>query len=136
MSRRKTTAYASEPEVAAPVTTTTPIEPDITLTGRLTADPILRTTKSGLSVSTIRIAVNRADGETTFHNVVVWKATADAVCKYLKKGRLIEVIGSPQERTWTDKDGNERTTSEISAFRVEFLPRRSNTPAAERELAA
>jgi single-strand DNA-binding protein len=134
MARRKSTpATASESEAPK----TTPTEPDITLTGRLTADPVLRMTKSGLPVSTIRIAVNRVDDETTFHNIVVWKATAEAVCKYLKKGRLVEVIGRPQERTWTDKDGNERMTPEVSAYRVQFLSGRSdNAPAAEQELAA
>jgi single-strand DNA-binding protein len=137
---RKSTTTASAPEVQAPAPA--PLEqgdePLVTLTGRLCADPVLRSTKSGIPVSTIRIAVNPPEGEATFHNVVVWKATAQAVCKYLKKGRKVEVIGRPQERTWTDKDGNERTTAEISAFRVEFLSREqrvSAAPAAE-EVAA
>jgi single-strand DNA-binding protein len=139
MARSKSTTTAPAPEVEAPEpvpTETTPSETQVTLKGRLCADPVLRKTKSGLSVTTIRIAVNVPDAEATFHNVVVWKRTAEVVCKYLKKGRLVEVTGRVQERTWTDKDGNERTTPEVSAYRVQFLSGRSDTPAAERELAA
>jgi single-strand DNA-binding protein len=141
MSRRKTTATpapeASAPEPTAPeITPATPEEAPTVLVGRLCADPVLRKTKSGISVATIRIAVNPPEGEATFHNVVVWKATAEAICRYLKKGRLVEVTGRAQERTWTDKDGNERTTPEVSAFRVQFLSDRTKSTAAEPALAA
>jgi single-strand DNA-binding protein len=130
MSRSKTAA-APAPEASASEPTPSPTAEDTVLVGRLTADPKLRTTKSGLPVSTIRIAVNVPDAEATFHNVVVWKRTAEVVCQYLKKGRLVEVTGRVQERTWTDKDGNERTTPEVIAYRVQFLSGRSAAPAAE-----
>lgn len=136
MARRKsTTASATQAKAQTPASAkVTSIEP-VTLTGRLTADPILRKTKSGLSVSTIRIAVNPPEGDATFHDVVTWKRTAEVVCQYLKKGRLVEVTGRPQERTWTDKDGNERVNTEVNAFRVQFVSRQAQAPTAEKEVA-
>jgi single-strand DNA-binding protein len=103
----------------------------ITLEGRLCSDPVLRHTASGIPVTNLRIAVNRPDGEATFHTVVAWKRTAEVVVQYLKKGRLVQVSGFPRERTWTDSDQNERTSTEINAFRVEFVSRqRTAQPAA------
>ncbi len=137
MARSKSSkAVATQTETKTqPAAEVVEVEP-VTLTGRLVADPVLRQTKSGLSVSTIRIAVNPPEGEATFHDVVVWKRTAEAVCNYLKKGRLVEVTGRPQERTWTDKDGNERVSAEISAFRVQFISAKALAPAlAEHEVA-
>jgi single-strand DNA-binding protein len=118
MSSTKTKKATAEPratEDARP-------EP-MTLTGRLTADPELRHTKSGKSVSTIRIAVNTPDADPSFHSVVVWGKTADVVCRFMKKGRLVEVTGRPQERTYTATDGTERTVAEIVAWRVQFVRR-------------
>ena len=69
---------------------------------------------------------------------MVWKRTAEVVCQYLRKGRLVEVTGRPQTRTWTDGDGNEREAVEISAFRVQFVSRQVAAPAAatsEKEVA-
>jgi single-strand DNA-binding protein len=91
-----------------------------TLIGRLTADPKLRHTSSGKPVSTIRIAVNKPDAETTFHSVVVWGRTAEVVCEYLAKGRIVEVTGRPQQRSYTAADGTERTVAEVNAWRVQF----------------
>jgi single-strand DNA-binding protein len=140
MTRSKTPAKAASKSTKtesapAPEPQQQPEEEPTVLTGRLTRDPVLRQTKSGLPVTTIRIAVNSENAETTFHDVVVWKRTAEVVCEYLKKGRLVEVTGRAQERTWTDRDGNERTTPEVSAFSVQFVssPKRE---ASEQELAA
>jgi single-strand DNA-binding protein len=94
----------------------------ITLVGRLTRDPELRHTGSGKSVTTIRIAVNNGD-QVSFHSVVAWNKTADAVCKYLKKGRPVEVTGRSQERTYTADDGSQRTVTEIVAWQVQFISR-------------
>ncbi len=92
-----------------------------TLICRLTRDPELRHTKNGRAVSTLRVAVN--DGpEPTFHDVVVWGRTAEVVCQYMRKGRLVHVEGRIQPREWTDKDGSERHTVEIIASGVQFLP--------------
>lgn len=101
----------------------------ISITGRLCADPVLRhTTSSGRAVATIRVAVN--DGpEPKFHSVVVWGRTAEVVCQYLKKGRLVQVSGRTQERTWRSNDGSSRSAVEINAFRVEFLS--NSAPKAE-----
>ena len=136
MARRKTTTTsATQAKAQTPVPAeVVSIEP-VTLTGRLTADPVLRKTTSGLSVSTIRIAVNPPEGDATFHDVVTWKRTAEVVCQYLKKGRPVEVTGRPHERTWTDKDGNERVNTEINAFHVQFISRQAQAPTAERQVA-
>lgn len=100
-----------------------------TLICRLTRDPELRHTKSGRAVSTLRVAVN--DGpEPAFHDVVVWGRTAEVVCQYMRKGRLIHVEGRIQPRSWTGKDGKERRTVEIVAYRVQFLSGRANAEAA------
>ena len=96
MTRKSTAPRARKTASASPEAPQFP--PDTVLVGRLVADPVLRTTKSGMPVSTIRIAVNASDAATTFHNVIVWKKTAEAVCRYLAKGRLVEVRGRAQER--------------------------------------
>jgi single-strand DNA-binding protein len=97
--------------------------------GRLTRDPELRRTKTGRAVSTLRVAVN--DGpEATFHDVVVWGRTAEVVCQYMRKGRLVHVEGRIQPREWTDKDGGERRTVEIVASRVQFLSGGANAEVA------
>jgi single-strand DNA-binding protein len=124
MARRKSTTTAPAPEATQPEPADAPEQQDqdvTTLTGRLTRDPQLRHTANARAVSTIRVAVNHPDSDATFHDVVVWGPTAEAVCRYLKKGRLVEVTGRAQQRSWTDRDGNERTADEISAFRVEFV---------------
>ena len=123
MPRRKATA------TPAPAKTTTasrgPALNRATLICRLTRDPELRHTKSGRAVSTLRVAVN--DGpEPAFHDVVVWGRTAEVVCQYMRKGRLVHVEGRIQPQSWTAKDGSERRTVEIVANRVQFLGRGSS----------
>lgn len=91
----------------------------ITMNGRLVADPELRKTQSGVSVTSFRIACDRdfsnKDGEkeTDFFDVVAWRNTAEFICKYFTKGRLITVDGRMQTRGWKDRDGNKRTAYEI-----------------------
>jgi single-strand DNA-binding protein len=133
MARKKSTASTPKAEAPAPESSETPqYPPDTVLVGRLVADPVLRTTKSGKSVSTIRVADNSGDNP-RFVDVVVWNRTADAVCKFLKKGRLVQVQGRAQERSWTGRDGAERRTDEISAYRVQFLSGQRK-PQADKEL--
>lgn len=137
MARSKSTTTADVPESSAVATGSAPENADenrTILTGRLCADPVLRHTASGTPVANLRIAVNTPGADATFHDVVVWRRTAEVVCQYLKKGRRVEVTGRSQERTWTDKDGNERTSVEISAFRVQFLNRQPAAQAAETAL--
>ena len=94
--------------------------------GRLTADPELRTTATGLSVTTFSVAVDRGfaksgeDRQTDFINVVAWRQTAEFVSKYFQKGSMIAVQGSIQTRNYEDKNGNRRTATEIVANNVSF----------------
>ncbi len=94
--------------------------------GRLTADPELRTTGSGLSVTSFCVAVDRSyakEGEerqTDFINVVAWRGTAEFVTRYFSKGQMIAVQGSIQTRNYEDRNGNKRTAVEIVADNVSF----------------
>ena len=85
---------------------------------------------TGKPVTTLRVAEQHTNPQ-RFHDVVCWGRTAEVVCQYLKKGRLIEVTGREQERTYTASDGSERTVEEIVAFRVQFLPARDTSPSVE-----
>lgn len=98
----------------------------IAIMGRLTADPELRHTPQGTSVTTFTVAVDRSfarQGEqrqTDFIDVVAWRSTAEFVCKYFQKGSMIAVDGSLQTRTYQDKNGNNRKAYEIVANNVNF----------------
>lgn len=100
--------------------------------GRLCADPELRKTQSGISVCSIRIAVDRDYGkgeqkETDFFDVVAWRSTAEFICKYFAQGRMIVVDGRMQNRKWTDKDGNKRTAIELVADNAYFGDSKPNS---------
>ena len=105
----------------------------VVLTGRLTSDPELKTTQSGVSVVSFCIAVQRQykSGEepiTDFINITAWRHTAEFVGKYFKKGNMIGIEGSIQTRKYTDKDGNNRVAFEVLAGNVQFVEsKRSNT---------
>ena len=99
----------------------------ITIMGRLTRDPELRRTGSGVAVASFSLAVDRdfspKDGgerETDFIDCVAWRQTGEFVSKYFTKGRMAVVSGRLQIRSWTDKDGNKRRTAEIVADNVYF----------------
>ena len=99
----------------------------ITIMGRLTRDPELRRTGSGVAVASFSLAVDRdyspRDGgerETDFIDCVAWRQTGEFVSKYFTKGRMAVVSGRLQIRSWTDKDGNKRRTAEIVADNVYF----------------
>jgi single-strand DNA-binding protein len=115
------------------------------LIGNLTKDPELKTTPSGVSVCAFSIAVNRphkgADGnrEVDFFNIITWRGLAENCAKYLAKGKKVAVTGEIQNRSYEDKDGNKRYTTDIVAQDVEFLSTASDasenvdsTPAATR----
>ena len=100
--------------------------------GRLCADPELRETQSEISVCSIRIAVDRDYGkgeqkETDFFDVVAWRGTAEFICKYFTKGRMIVVVGRMQAREWKDKEGNKRTAVELVADNAYFGDSKPNT---------
>ncbi len=96
------------------------------LMGRLVADPELRTTPNGISVTSFCIAVDRnfvrqgEERQTDFINIVAWRQTADFVTRYFHKGSMIAVQGSIQTRNYEDKQGNKRTAVEVVADNVSF----------------
>ncbi|MBR5022812.1 MAG: single-stranded DNA-binding protein [Oscillospiraceae bacterium] len=99
----------------------------ITIMGRLTRDPELRRTGSGIAVASFTVAVDRdfsgKDGgekETDFIDCVAWRQTGEFVSKYFTKGRMIVVSGRLQIRPWTDKDGNKRRSAEVVADNCYF----------------
>ena len=103
----------------------------VVLMGRLTADPEHKQTASGISVTSFSIAVDRnfsgRDGTraTDFINIVAWRQTADFICKYFAKGRMIALEGSIQTRNYEDKQGNKRTAFEVVADQVYFTESKS-----------
>ena len=103
------------------------------LMGRLTADPELKTTQNGVSVTSFCVAVDRRfqrqgeEKQTDFINVVAWRQTADFVSRYFHKGSMIAVQGSIQTRNYEDKNGNKRTAVEIVADNVSFCGSKSES---------
>lgn len=92
--------------------------------GNMVADPELKTTTSGVSVTRFRIAVGRRfakNGETDFFDIVAWRNTAEFVCRYFSKGKPILVSGALQNRSWTDTEGNKRFATEVIADEVSFV---------------
>ena len=99
----------------------------ITIMGRLTRDPELRRTGSGIAVASFTVAVDRDFGgrdggerETDFIDCVAWRNTGEFVSKYFTKGSMAVVSGRLQIRSWTDKDGNKRRAAEVVADNVYF----------------
>ena len=99
----------------------------IVIMGRLTRDPELRRTGSGLAVASFSVAVERdfpnketGEREVDFIDCVAWRQTGEFVSKWFTKGSMIVVSGRLQIRPWTDKDGNKRRTAEIVAENVYF----------------
>ena len=98
----------------------------ICLLGRLTADPELRTTQTGISVTNFTVAVDRSytpkgpEKQADFIPAQAWRHTAEFLCKYFRKGQRIALTGSLQTRSYTDRDGNKRTAYEVVAEHVFF----------------
>ena len=97
----------------------------IVIMGRLTRDPELRQTGSGVSVANFSVAVDRdfskgEEKETDFIDCVAWRHTGEFVSKYFTRGSLIVVSGRLQVRSYTDKDGNNRRAAEIVADNCYF----------------
>ncbi len=113
----------------------------ITIMGRLTKDPELRTTQAGVSVTSFTLAVDRdfkaqnGRREVDFIDVVAWRHTAEFVCKYLSKGSMAIVDGRLQLRDWTDLDGNKRRNAEVLASSVYFTDSRREQAGAEQQYA-
>ena len=106
----------------------------ITIMGRLTRDPELRRTGSGVAVATFRVAVDRdyvskegGERKTDFIDCVAWRSTGEFVSKYFTKGSMIVVDGRLEMRDWNDKDGNKRTSAEINVANVYFGESKRNS---------
>lgn len=101
------------------------------IAGRLTADPQLRSTAGGQAVASFSIATNRVwtdkagakQESVEYHNIVVWGRQAEIASKFLTRGALALVEGRLQTRSWDDKQGQKRKTTEIVAERIQFGPR-------------
>ena len=99
----------------------------IVIMGRLTRDPELRRTGSGIAVANFTVAVDRdfadkqsGEKETDFFDCVAWRQTGEFVSKYFKKGSMVAISGRLQTRSWNDKDGNKRKAFEILAENAYF----------------
>ena len=107
----------------------------VILGGRLTSDVELKQTQTGTPVCSFSIAVNRRTGkeaaqQTDFFNVTAWRATAEFVARYFKKGSSICVVGSLQNRSWTDQQGQKRYATDIVADEVQFVDSKSDAQGA------
>ena len=97
------------------------------LIGNLTRDPEVSETSNGTALCRFSIAVNRnytdEDGEkiADYFNITTWRGQAETCGKYLKKGSKVAILGSLQNRSYDDKDGNRRTVTDIVASEIEFL---------------
>ena len=98
----------------------------VILMGRITRDLELKYTQSGTAVCSFSVAIDRRfvrqgeERQTDFINVVAWRQQAEFVAKYFAKGRMINVVGSLQTRSWEDQNGQKRTTTEVIAEEINF----------------
>lgn len=104
----------------------------VILIGNLCADPELKTTQNGVSVTSFSIAVGRRkvkdqEPQTDFITVVAWRNTAEFICKYFQKGKAILVVGSLQTRNWTDNEGNKRYATEVVAEEAQFVEKKNDS---------
>lgn len=97
----------------------------VILLGRLTRDPELKTTQSGLPVAGFTLAVNRPvragqERKADFIDCVAWRTTAEFVSKYFSKGQQVAIEGQLQVRDWEDKEGNKRRSYEVVVDKAHF----------------
>lgn len=99
--------------------------------GRLTADPELKTTPSGVAVTSFTVAVNRRrvkEGEESkadFFNVTAWRATAEFITRYFRKASNICIVGTLQTRSWVDQNNQKHFATEIVADEAYFVDSKS-----------
>ena len=107
----------------------------VILIGHLTADPELKTTAGNATVTTFSIGVQRRftkSGEapqSDFFNIVAWRNTAEFITKFFRKGNAICIVGSLQNRSYTDKDGIKRYVTEVLADEASFVEKKSEASA-------
>ncbi len=105
----------------------------ICLMGRLTGDPELKTTQTGVSVTSFSVAVDRAyrskdqERQTDFINCVAWRGTAEFISRYFRKGQRMALQGSLQTRKYTANDGSQRTVYEVVVDNAFFCESKGNT---------
>lgn len=105
---------------------------NVSLIGRLTADPELRNTQSGIATTRFSVAVDKSyvkqseERQADFINIVAWRQTAEFICKYFAKGQRIALTGRIQTGSYTDKDGNKRYTFDVIAENVEFCEQKKS----------
>ena len=115
---------------------------NVTLMGRLVADPELKTTQNGTPVASFRLAVERnyapqgQERQADFLPCVAWRQTAEFISRYFTKGRMIAVEGSLQSRNYEDKNGQKRTAYEVIVDQAYFADSRPAAPAQETPPAA
>lgn len=103
----------------------------VALMGRLAVEPELKTTQSGISVTSFAIAVDRKyqpqgeERKADFIDIVAWRNQAEFICKYFKKGSMIGIEGEIQTRTFEDKNGNKRKVVEVLVDHVTFCGSKS-----------
>ena len=113
------------------------------LGGRLTADPELKTTNNGISVTSFTVAVNRRFGgkngeesQADFINVTAWRQTAEFITRYFRRASSICIVGSIQTRSWTDNQGQKRYATEVVADEAYFVDAKSESPLAVQQAPA
>ena len=104
----------------------------VILIGNLCADPELKQTQNGVSVTSFSLAVGRRkvkdqEPQTDFITVVAWRGTAEFISKYFQKGKAILVVGSLQTRTWEDQNGQKRYATEVVAEEAQFVEKKSES---------
>lgn len=93
----------------------------VVICGWLTADPELKATADGTMVTHFFVAINKpGKNKASFFNVTAWRSTAEFITQYFHKGSSILIGGTLEQRTWIDKNGNDRSTVEIIAEKVDF----------------
>ena len=102
----------------------------VILGGRLTADPELKTTPSGVPVTTFNIAINRrgADKTADFITVVAWRKTAEFITRYFRKASNICGVGVIETRSYVDKVGNKHWITEVNADEAYFVDAKDEMP--------
>ena len=111
----------------------------VVLAGRITADPELKQTPSGVSVVRFTLAVNRrfsrnndqGEQQTDFITMVAWRQTAEFISKYFRKGSALCVTGSIQTRSWTDQQGQKRYGTDVVVDEAMFVDSRSESAGAQ-----
>lgn len=107
----------------------------VILVGRLTKDPELRATTSGVPVCSFTVACDRRfvkqgeERKADFINCIAWRQTGESISKFFAKGHRIALEGSIQTRSWTDNDGKNRYTTEVIVDQWEFAQNKSETGA-------